>query len=119
MPKQLNIFDVEPEICQFDVNKANVKRGPGRVTYADVRVHVPKNAKCTDELPRTTKQDDRYDIFEHYTMAIWRFQRSIDKFFNWDAAEELCKAARDKKEIIPVRIYLESGFKPDVVEYMK
>ncbi|EEK49178.1 hypothetical protein bcere0002_37750 [Bacillus cereus ATCC 10876] len=52
-------------------------------------------------------------------MAIWRFQRAVDKFFNWDAAEELCKAARDKKEIIPVRIYLGSGFKPDVVEYMK
>ncbi|AFQ14935.1 cell division protein SepF [Bacillus thuringiensis] len=119
MLKQLNIFDVEPAICEFDVMKANVKRGPGRVTYADVRVRVPKNAKCTDELPRTTKQDDRYDIFEHYTMAIWRFQRAVDKFFNWDAAEELCKAARDKKEIIPVRIYLGSGFKPDVVEYMK
>lgn len=36
-----------------------------------------------------------------------------------DAAEELCKAARDKKEAIPVRIYLGSGFKPDVVEYMR
>ena len=41
---------------------------------------VPKNAKCTDELPRTTKQDDRYDIFEQYVMAIWRFQRAVDKF---------------------------------------
>ena len=53
---------------------------------------------CTDELPRTTKQDDRYDIFEQYVMAIWRFQRAVDKFFNWDTAEELCKAARDKKK---------------------
>ncbi|WPH60166.1 hypothetical protein [Bacillus phage vB_BanS-A16R4] len=52
-------------------------------------------------------------------MAIWRFQRAVDKFFSWDTAEELCKAARDKKEIIPVRIYLGSGFKPDVVEYMR
>ncbi|PGC12925.1 cell division protein SepF [Bacillus wiedmannii] len=119
MPKQLNIFDVEPEICQFDVMKANVKRGTGRTTYADVRVHVPKNAKCADELPRTTKQDDRYDVFEQYVMAIWRFQRAVDRLFNWDTAEELCKAARDKKEIIPVRIYLGSGFKPDVVEYMR
>ena len=25
MPKQLNIFDVEPAICEFDVMKANVK----------------------------------------------------------------------------------------------
>ncbi|MED1564399.1 cell division protein SepF [Bacillus paramycoides] len=119
MPKQLNIFDVEPAICEFDVRKANMKKGTGRVTYVDVRVRVPKNAKGTDELPRTTKQDDRYDIFEQYTMAIWRFQRTVDKLFNWETAEELCKAARDKKEIIPVRVYLGSGFKLDVVEYMK
>lgn len=119
MPKQLNIFDVEPSICQFDVMKANVKRGAGRTTYADVRVQVSKDAKCTDELPRTIKQDDRYDIFEQYTMAIWRFHRAVDNLFNWETAEELCKAARDKKEIISVRVYLESGFKPDVVEYMR
>ncbi|WP_434787945.1 hypothetical protein V5R22_16010 [Bacillus thuringiensis] len=77
MPKQLNIFEVEPSICEFDVMKANVKKGTGRTTYADVRVQVPKNAKCTDELPRTTKQDDRYDIFEQYVIAIWRFQNHI------------------------------------------
>ncbi|MDA2118803.1 cell division protein SepF [Bacillus cereus] len=118
MPKQLNIFDVEPEICQFDVMKANVKRGTGRTTYADVRVHVPKNAKCTDELPRKTKPDERYELFEQYAMAIWRYERSIDNSCNWETAEELCKAARDKKEDIPVRIYLGSGFKPDVVQYM-
>ncbi|MCU5330656.1 cell division protein SepF [Bacillus wiedmannii] len=119
MIRQLNIFDVEPAICEFDVMKANVKKGNGRVTYTDVRVQVPRNAKGTDELPRTTKQDDRYDIFEQYVMAIWRFQRAVDRFFSWDTAEELCKAARDKKETIPVRIYLGSGFKPDVVEYMR
>ncbi|MED1047268.1 cell division protein SepF [Bacillus mycoides] len=119
MPKQLNIFDVEPEICQFDVMKANVKRGTGRATYADVRVQVPRNAKGTDELPRTTKQDDRYDVFEQYVIAIWRYERSIDSSCNWETAEELCRAARDKKEAIPVRIYLGSGFKPDVVEYMR
>ncbi|ARJ20083.1 cell division protein SepF [Bacillus mycoides] len=119
MPKQLNIFDVEPAICQFDVMKANVKRGNGRTTYADVRVQVPKDAKCTDELPRTTKQDDRYETFEQYVIAIWRFQRALDKLFNWDAAEELCKAARDRKEVIPIRVYLGSGFQPDVVEYMR
>lgn len=45
MPKQLNIFDVEPAICEFDVMKANVKRGTGRNTYADVRVQVPKECK--------------------------------------------------------------------------
>ncbi|QWI46699.1 cell division protein SepF [Bacillus mycoides] len=119
MPKQLNIFDVEPAICEFDVMKANVKKGTGRTTYADVRVQVPKNAKCTDELPRETKPDPRYETFEEYAIAIWRFQRSLDSLFNWETAEELCKAARDKKEAIPVRIYLGSGFKPDVVEYMR
>ncbi|MGX5507218.1 cell division protein SepF [Bacillus toyonensis] len=119
MPRQLNIFDVEPEICQFDVMKANVKKGTGRTTYADVRVQIPKNAKCTDELPRKTKPDVRYELFEQYAIAIWRFQRAVDKLFNWETAEELCKAARDKKETIPIRIYLGSGFKPDVVEYMR
>ncbi|HEK9103619.1 TPA: cell division protein SepF [Bacillus pseudomycoides] len=119
MPKQLNIFDVEPEIIRFDVSKANVKKGTGRVAYTDVRVQVPRNAKCTDELPRTTNPDERYEMFEQYAMAIWRFQRGRDKLFNWEAAEELCKAARDKKEAIPVRVYLGSGFKPNVVEYMK
>ncbi len=98
MPKQLNIFDVEPEICQFDVMKANVKKGTGRTTYADVRVQVPKNAKCTDELPRKTNPDERYELFEQYAIAIWRFQRAVDKAFNWEIAEELCKAARDKKK---------------------
>ncbi|PHB87479.1 cell division protein SepF [Bacillus toyonensis] len=119
MPKQLNIFDVEPAICEFDVMKANVKKGTGRVTYADVRVQVPKSAKGTDELPRTTNPDDRYETFEQYAMAIWRFQRGMDKLFNWEEAEELCKAARDKKEAISVRVYLGSGFKPNVVEYMR
>ncbi|MDM5155871.1 cell division protein SepF [Bacillus sp. DX1.1] len=119
MAKQLNIFDVEPEIIQFDVLKASVKRGTGKITYTDVRVQIPNNAKSTDELPRTTNPDDRYETFEDYTMGIWRFQRARDKLFNWETAEELCKAARDHKEVIPVRIHLESGFKPNVVEYMK
>ncbi|EOO75172.1 hypothetical protein IIC_02370, partial [Bacillus cereus VD021] len=61
MVKQLNIFEVEPEIIKFDVSKANVKRGSGRVTYTDIRVQIPRNAKCTDELPRTTNPDDRYE----------------------------------------------------------
>ncbi|WP_144506670.1 cell division protein SepF [Bacillus mycoides] len=119
MVKQLNIFDVEPAVIQFDVMKAKVRRTKSKVTYADVRVLIPKNAKCTDELPKTTSPDDRYETFEQYAMAIWRFQRAIDKLFNWESAEELCKAVRDKKEVIPVRIYLGSGFNPDVVEYMK
>ncbi|MEH7458490.1 cell division protein SepF [Bacillus sp. JJ1127] len=119
MVKQLNIFDVEPEIMQFDVSKANVKRGTGKITYADVRVLIPRNAKSTDELPRTTKADDRYEEFEEHAIGIWRYQRALDKLFEWEVAEELCKAARDHKEAIPVRVYLGSGFKPDVVEYMK
>lgn len=66
--KQLNIFDVEP--LQFDINKARVKQGRGKVAYADVRVLVPRAAKCTDELQSTTKQDDKYDMFEEHTIAI-------------------------------------------------
>ncbi|PFD35086.1 cell division protein SepF [Bacillus cereus] len=119
MVKQLNIFDVEPSVIQFDVKKASVKRNENKITYADIRVVIPRNAKCTDELPKTMKQDDRYELFEQYAMAIWRFQRALSKLFDWESAEELCKAARDKKEIIPIRVYLGSGFKPDVVEYMR
>lgn len=119
MVKQLNIFDVEPSVIQFDVKKASVKRNKNKITYADIRVIIPKNAKCTEELPKTTKQDDRYEMFEQYTMAIWRFQRALDKLFDWESAVELCKAARDRKEVISLRIYLGSGFNPNVVEYMK
>ncbi|WP_242223679.1 cell division protein SepF [Bacillus cereus group sp. BfR-BA-01380] len=120
MAKQLNIFDVEPNIMEFDVTKAKVKRGTGNVAYADVRVVVPRNAKSIDELPRTIKPDNRYETFEEHVMGAWRFIRATDKSFNWEAAEELCKAARDHKEAIPVRIYLGSGFSPQtVVEYLK
>ncbi|MDA2637423.1 cell division protein SepF [Bacillus cereus] len=106
-------------MMQFDESKARVKREIGKVAYADVRVSVPCHAKNTDELPRTTRPDERYETFEQYAMGIWRFQRAIDKLFQWEAAEELCKAARDKGESISVRIYLESDFRPNVVEYMK
>ncbi|MFD0768840.1 cell division protein SepF [Bacillus sp. CGMCC 1.60114] len=120
MAKQLNIFDVEPEIMQFDISKATVKRGTGNITYTDVRVQIPSVAKSTDELPRTTKQDDRYEIFEEHAIGIWRFNREHDSSFNWEAAEELCKAARDHKETIPLRIHLGEGFCPvNVVEYLK
>ncbi|HDT6575753.1 cell division protein SepF [Bacillus cereus] len=119
MRRQLNMFEVEPTLMQFDASKARVKRGVGKVTYADVRVAIPRHAKSTDELPRTTSPDERYETFEQYTMGIWRFQRAMDKRFQWEAAEELCKAARDKKEIVRIRIYLGNGFKPDVVEYLQ
>ena len=48
------MFEVEPTLMQFDASKARVKRGVGKVNYADVRVSVPLHAKSTDELPRTT-----------------------------------------------------------------
>lgn len=118
--KQLDVFTVEPEIMQFDISKAKVKRGPGNITYTDVRVVVPRNARNTDELPKKTTADDRYETFEEHAMGIWRFNRDVDENFKWEAAEELCKAARDHKEPIPVRIYLGTGFCPlTVVEYLK
>ncbi|MDP7979113.1 cell division protein SepF [Bacillus multifaciens] len=120
MAKQLNIFEVEPNIMEFDVTKAKVKRRTGNITYTDVCVVVPRNARSTDELPKTTKADDRYEVFEEHAVAIWRFNREKDNAFSWEAAEELCKAARDHKEAIPARIYLGSGFCPNnVVEYLK
>ena len=43
MPKQLNIFDVEPEICQFDVMKANVK---GELDALHMQMYAFMFLKC-------------------------------------------------------------------------
>ena len=50
-------------------------------------------------------------------MAIWRFQRAVDKFLV--GIQQKSYVRQGIKEIIPVRVYLGSGFKPDVVEYMR
>lgn len=120
MPEQLTIFDVEP-VTAFDIKKANVRRLNSKVRYTDIIVQISSKAKAIDELPKTTAPDDCYELFEEYTLGIWRYKRVEDKGFDWERAEELCKYARDIKEPIPIRLHLsiEQSFMPGyVVRYV-
>ncbi|HDR7888379.1 cell division protein SepF [Bacillus toyonensis] len=120
MPKQLTIFDVEP-VVPFDLKKAHIHRLNSKLRYADVVVQIPCQAKAIDELKSTTAPDERYELFEDYTIGIWRYKRVEDKQFVWEEAEEICKRARDSKEPIPIRLHLslEQLFFPEnVVRYL-
>ncbi|MCM3735576.1 cell division protein SepF [Bacillus cytotoxicus] len=120
MPKQLTIFDVEP-VTQFDIKRAQVQYANSQVRYTDVIVQIPCRAKAIDELKPTTAYDAKYELFEDYTIGIWRYKRAGNQRFDWDEAEELCRQARDSKQAIPIRLYLsaEQTFIPeDVVQYL-
>lgn len=120
MVKQLTIFDVEPVVA-FDPKKAHIHRSNSQLRFADVIVQVPRQVKSIDELKPTTAPDDRYELFEDYTIGIWRYQRAEDKQFDWEEAEELCKYARDNKKPVPIRLHLslEQAFIPEnVVKYL-
>ncbi|WP_144506534.1 cell division protein SepF [Bacillus mycoides] len=120
MPKQLTIFDVEP-VVSFDPKKAHIHRLNSQLRFVDVVVQIPRQAKAIDELKPTTAPDDRYELFEDYTIGIWRYKRLEDKQFDWEEAEQICKRARDNKEPIPIRLHLslEQEFVPDnVVQYL-
>lgn len=116
MPEQLTIFDVEP-VTAFDTKKADVRRLNSKVRYTDIIVQIPSKAKAIDELPKTTAPDDCYELFEEYTLGIWRYKRVENNQFDWEQAEELCKYTRDIKEPIPIRLNLsvEQLFKPEYV----
>ncbi|KXY43338.1 MULTISPECIES: hypothetical protein [Bacillus cereus group] len=120
MPKQLTIFDMEP-VVSFDSKKAQIHRLNSKLRYADVVVQIPRQAKAIDELKATTAPDERYELFEDYTIGIWRYKRVEDKQFVWEEAEEICKRARDSKEPVPIRLHLslEQVFVPEnVVQYL-
>ncbi|PEZ05544.1 cell division protein SepF [Bacillus sp. AFS018417] len=120
MPKQLTIFDVEPVVA-FDPKKAHIHLVNSQLRFTDVVVQIPRQVRAIEELKPTTAPDDRYELFEDYTMGIWRYKRVTDKQFDWEEAEELCKQARENKEPIPIRLYLslEQAFVPDnVVQYL-
>ncbi|MBO1578657.1 cell division protein SepF [Bacillus sp. XF8] len=120
MPKQLTIFDVEPVVA-FDSKKAHIHLVNSKLRFADVVVKIPRQVKAIDELKPTTAPDDRYELFEDYTIGIWRYKRAEGKQFDWEDAEKLCKKARDNKEPIPIRLHLslEQEFIPDnVVQYL-
>lgn len=105
----------------FDPKKAHIHRLNSRLRFADVIVQIPRQAKAINELKPTTAPDERYELFEDYTIGIWRYKRAEDKQFDWEEAERMCKQARDNKEPISIRIYLslEQSFVPEnVVQYL-
>ncbi|MGE7885373.1 cell division protein SepF [Bacillus sp. NPDC094077] len=103
----------------FDISKAHAKHLSGRIGFADVIATVPCNVWSSDELPRSVRQDNHFDMYIDYVTALWRYKREKDKSFDWDEAEEICKAARESQEPQLLRIYFDSGFKPQyVIEYL-
>ncbi|MDM5430767.1 MULTISPECIES: cell division protein SepF [Bacillus cereus group] len=103
----------------FDISKSHAKHLPGRVGFADVLAMIPCDVWSADELQRSVRQDNHFDMYIDYVTALWRYKRGQDKSFFWDEAEELCKDARESQEPQPLRIYFDSGFKPQyVIEYL-
>ncbi|MCU4880376.1 cell division protein SepF [Bacillus cereus] len=114
--KQPDILESSP----FDIKKANVKQRRGLSSFVDVMAIIPCDVWSADELPRSTKQDNHFDMYMDYVTAIWRYKRSKDKKFHWDSAERICCAARESQEPQQLRIYLDSGFRPQyVTKYLK
>ncbi|OUA60383.1 cell division protein SepF [Bacillus thuringiensis] len=113
----------QPDILQsspFDIKKADVKQRRGLSSFVDVMAIIPCDVWSADELPRSTKQDNHFDMYMDYVTAIWRYKRSKDKKFHWDSAERICCAARESQEPQQIRIYLDSGFRPQyVTKYLK
>ncbi|MCU5095018.1 cell division protein SepF [Bacillus wiedmannii] len=114
--KQTGILESNP----FNISKAHVKNRPGLVSFADVLAIIPCDAWSADELPRSTRQDNHFDMYMDYVTAIWRYKRSKDKNFHWDFAEKICCTARESQKPQRLRIYFDSGFKPQyVTKYLK
>ncbi|EEM70274.1 hypothetical protein bthur0009_35570 [Bacillus thuringiensis serovar andalousiensis BGSC 4AW1] len=111
---------MEP-VVSFNPKKAHIHRLNSKLRYTDMVVQIPRQAKAIDELKPTTAPDERYELFEDYTIGIWRYKRAEDKHFVWEEAEEMCKRARDEKKPIPIRLHLsfEQAFVPEnVVRYL-
>ncbi|MGN4759925.1 cell division protein SepF [Bacillus cereus group sp. MYBK227-2] len=114
--KQPDILESSP----FDIKKANVKQRRGLSSFVDVMAIIPCDVWSADELPRSTKQDNHFDMYMDYVTAIWRYKRSEDKNYHWDSAERICCTARESQEPQQLRIYLDSGFRPQyVTKYLK
>lgn len=118
--KNTKDIQVTEQTQPFDIKESHVKHLPGRVGFADVLAIIPCDVWSSDELPRSVRQDNHFDMYIDYVTALWRYRRAQDKSFFWDVAEELCKAARESQEPQPLRIYFDSGFKPQyVTEYLE
>jgi len=59
------------------------------------------------ELRQTTAYDRRYELFEEYTYGLWVYERSKNKHFPWEAAVQAFKQARDNKEEVAIRVYMQ------------
>ena len=90
---------MEP-VVSFDPKKAHIHRLNSRLRYADVVVQIPRQVKAIDELKPTTAPDERYELFEDYTIGIWRYKRVDDKEFVWEEAEK-CVSKQGMKKADP------------------
>ncbi|WP_336950396.1 cell division protein SepF [Bacillus cereus] len=114
------VINIRGQAQPFNISDAHAKHLPGRVGFADVLAIIPCDVWSADELPRSVRQDNHFDMYIDYVTALWRYRRAQDKNFFWDEAEEICKAARESQEPQPLRIYFDSGFKPQyVIEYLE
>ncbi len=113
--KKEKIINVREQAQPFDIRNAHAKHLSGRVGFADVLAIIPCDVWSADELPRSVKQDNHFDMYIDYVTALWRYKRAQDKSFFWDEAEEICKAARESQEPQALRIYFDSEFKPQFV----
>ncbi|WP_179951976.1 cell division protein SepF [Bacillus sp. FDAARGOS_235] len=86
---------VMEEAQPFDISKTHAKHLPRRIGFADLIVIVPSDVWSSDELPRSVRQDNHFDMYIDYVTALWRYKREQNKSFDWDEAEEICKAVRE------------------------
>ncbi|MDY8165801.1 cell division protein SepF [Bacillus thuringiensis] len=113
--KNKKVIDAREQAQPFDIRNAHAKHLPGHVGFADVLAIIPCDVWSADELPRSVRQDNHFDMYIDYVTALWRYRRAQDNSFFWDEAEEICKDARESQEPQPLRIYFDSGFKPQYV----
>jgi hypothetical protein len=107
MAKQLNIFDVEPEMVALDLTKAHVKKTSESVTYTDVLIHVPRNATS----------DKDYETWDHICYCLWKRIKG-----EWDEVLAKVDECRRHREPVEIRIPIHSNqafFTPmQVVKYL-
>ncbi|WP_242292796.1 cell division protein SepF [Bacillus cereus group sp. BfR-BA-01441] len=108
-------------VAAFNPEKAYIKRLNSKVRYTDIVVQISNNVRAIDELAKSTASDDRYELFEEFTLGIWLYKRVKDKGYDWERAETLCRCVRDEKWPIPIRLHLslDQSFIPEnVLKYL-
>ncbi|MGM2770908.1 cell division protein SepF, partial [Bacillus cereus group sp. Bce020] len=61
--KNEKIINVRDKAQPFDIRNAHAKHLPGRVGFADVLAIIPCDVWSADELPRSVKQDNHFDMY--------------------------------------------------------